>query len=147
MRCNRRKFYIRSGRRRISRDILEHIITMLCCFPLSDYRLKKTTMTKGRTMVVYGSTSDRDRVLEIGFLGTRNQSKNEFKAFFCQMWWVISFRVPFGKIHFWKTIKHAKKLAKNEEKPCSTCLKPISPRHFQNPKPRFQVPEPSLLAL
>ena len=34
----------------------------------------------------------------------------------------------------------------NEEKICSTCLNPISPRrHFQNPKPRFWVPVPSLV--
>ena len=35
-------------------------------------------------------------------------------------------------------------MAKNEEKPCSVCIKPISPRHFQNPKPRFHEPDPSL---
>ena len=31
------------------------------------------------------------------------------------------------------------------EKSGSTCLKPISPCHFQNPKPGFRVTNPSLL--
>ena len=35
-------------------------------------------------------------------------------------------------------------LKKNEEKPCSTYLKTIFPWHFQNPKPRFRLPDPSL---
>ena len=36
-------------------------------------------------------------------------------------------------------------LARNEEKPCSTCLKPIALWHFQNPNPQFRVPYPSLM--
>ena len=43
-----------------------------------------------------------------------------------------------------KIIKYGKNLAKNEEKPCSTCLKSISPWHFQTLKPGFRVPELSL---
>ena len=31
-------------------------------------------------------------------------------------------------------------MAKNEEKPCSTCLKPISPLYSRYPKIRFWVP-------
>ena len=38
---------------------------------------------------------------------------------------------------FWKIIKYAKTLTKNEGKP--------SPLHFQIPKPRFWVPDPSLI--
>ena len=48
----------------------------------------------------------------------------------------------FGMLHFEKSAN----LAKNEEMPCSTCRKPISPLHFENPKPRFRVPNtPSLI--
>ena len=36
-------------------------------------------------------------------------------------------------------------LAKNEEKSCSTCLKPISPWHFQNLKPGFWVTNPQMI--
>ena len=47
--------------------------------------------------------------------------------------------------NFEKSSNMAKIWQKNEEKPCSTCLKPISPWHFQNPKPRFWVhTDPSL---
>ena len=38
-------------------------------------------------------------------------------------------------------------MATNEEKPCSTCLKPISPQHFQNPKLSFRVSGPSLIII
>ena len=40
-----------------------------------------------------------------------------------------------------------KNLAKNEEKPCSTCHKLISPWHFQNPKPKLRVSDPSLVGI
>ena len=37
-----------------------------------------------------------------------------------------------------KVIKYASNLAKNEEKPCSTCVQPISPGYFKCPKPGFR---------
>ena len=45
---------------------------------------------------------------------------------------------------FEKSSNMPKNLAKNEERPCSTCLKPISPRHFLNSKPMFWVSDPLL---
>ena len=51
------------------------------------------------------------------------------------------FHSIFGALHFEKSST----FAKNEEKPCSTCLKFfISPRHFQKPKPRGVIPDLSL---
>ena len=40
------------------------------------------------------------------------------------------------------TLKNLQIRQKNEEKPCSTCLQPISPRarHFGYPKPEFREP-------
>ena len=51
-------------------------------------------------------------------------------------------------IYFEKSSNMPNKLAKNEEKPCPTCPNPrpfLHGRHFQNPKSRFQVPDPSLI--
>ena len=73
--------------------------------------------------------------------GTQNQPKNRFKAS-----WTHGLNMAFLRCTpLWRIIKYAKSLAKKEEKPCSTCLKPISQWHFQNPKPRFQVPDSSNL--
>ena len=46
--------------------------------------------------------------------------------------------------HFEKSSNMPKIWPKNEEKPCTTCLKSISPWHFQTLKPGFRVPELSL---
>ena len=43
----------------------------------------------------------------------------------------------------WKIIKYAKHFAKNEEKPCSSFLKPIYPRPALQ-KPKNRVPDSSL---
>ena len=74
------------------------------------------------------------------------------KAFrhFCQIFWAYliifsKFRNTYSALYFEKSSNMVQKLAKNDEKLCLTCLKPISLWHFQNPKPRFWIPDPSLL--
>ena len=65
---------------------------------------------------------------------------------FCQLsaiiiWWF--FKVPQS---LWRTPlwKKSSNMAKNEEKPCSTCLQPISPNYCRYPKSGFRVPVPPL---
>ena len=66
------------------------------------------------------------------------QVEQGFSSFLAKIFGIFD---DFSKFlqHLWHTslyeiTKYAKNLAKNEEKPCSTCLKPISPWHFQNPE-------------
>ena len=77
-----------------------------------------------------------ERVHEIWVLGTWNQPKKwvegkSNKAFlhfvpkFCHIWWFFKVPQHLQRAPLWKIIKYGKKLAKNEEKPCSTCLQPI----------------------
>ena len=53
----------------------------------------------------------------------------DFSSFFAKfLAYLIIFHsgaCSIGTVKFWKIIKYAKILAKNEEKQCSTCLKPI----------------------
>ena len=96
-------------------------------------------------------------VPEIGFSHTRNWQKNRFKAigwkngflqflsnFHHTVWWFFKGWQHLQPAPLSEIVKYAKNLANNEEKPCSTCLKPISPSHFQNRKPEFRVRDPSL---
>ena len=89
---------------------------------------------------------------------TRNQPKNGFKArwtrlffIFYQIFGIFDDFSKFQSIYqcnwFWKIIKSAKILAKNEEKPCSTCIIPISPWHCMYPNPGFRVPVLLLILL
>ena len=55
-------------------------------------------------------------------------------------WWFFKVQQHLQCTPLWKIIKYDKSLAKNEEKPCSTCIKPISLGQCGYLKPGFQVP-------
>jgi hypothetical protein len=63
-----------------------------------------------------------------------------FLHFLPNLWHIFDdfskFLSALGMLHFEKSSNNAKNLAKNEEKPRSSCLKPISSQHLQNPKHR-----------
>ena len=62
-----------------------------------------------------------------------------FSSIIWHIWRFAKFHITFGAPQFEKSSYMycicQKNLAKNSEKPCPTCLKLISPWHFQNPKP------------
>ena len=73
---------------------------------------------------------------------TGNHPKNGFKASWTRLFFIFAildafskFHSTFGALHFEKSSN----MAKNEEKPCLTCLQPISPWHWRYPKPGFRV--------
>jgi len=98
-----------------------------------------------------------ERIPEIRFSGTWNQPKSGLMSSRTRLFFIIfakfsaifddfsKFRSIFCYAPLWKIIKYGKILAKNEEKPCSTCLQPISPWHDGYPKCKFRVPIPPLL--
>ena len=80
---------------------------------------------------------------------TRNQPKNRFKArkkaFLHFLPYLMTFQSS-TTTSVRSTFKKPSNMAKNEEKPCSTYLKPISLLHFHNPKvAKFWIPDPSLM--
>ena len=82
-----------------------------------------------------------EHVPEIQFSGTRYHPKNGWNASwtrlffilctnFCHICWFFSLSEQLWCAPLWKIIKYGKNLATNDEKPSSTCLKPISPWHY-----------------
>ena len=51
-----------------------------------------------------------------------NKDFLHFLPNFCHIWWLSNVEYAKGVAELWKIIKYAKILAKNEEKPCTTCL-------------------------
>ena len=64
----------------------------------------------------------------MGLRQVEQGSSSFFAKFLAYLMIFQSFKAPLCRI-----IKYTKHLAKNEEKSRSSCLKPISPRYFQNP--------------
>ena len=88
---------------------------------------------------------------KIQFLGNENHPKDGSKvirtSIFFIFWHIFDdFCQVFQHLctSLWKIIKNGKNLTKNEEKPCSTFIQPITQGHFHNPKPNFGKPGPSL---
>ena len=95
-------------------------------------------------------------VAKIRFSGTRNQPKYGMNASWkmnrAGLFFItprifdifdefLKFRSPFGgALHFEKSTNNGKSLAKNEAKPCSTSLQPISPWYYRYLKPGFWIP-------
>ena len=84
-----------------------------------------------------------DRVTKIGFSGTRNlpkmglrKVKQGFYLFFGNFLTYLVI-IQSGAL---RNFEKSSNMPKNEEKLCPTCLNPISPRHFQSPKPAVTRP-------
>ena len=84
-----------------------------------------------------------DRLPKTWVSSTWNQSKRQVKqgiSYFSPNLMIFSkFCSNFSVLHFIKIIKYSKNLVKNEEKPCSICLQPISPRNYRYPNPGFCI--------
>ena len=96
-----------------------------------------------------------ERVPEKWFLGATRVSRKMFLRqveqgfssflpnYLVYIGWFFKFPSASSTLHFEKSSN----MAKNEVKPCSNCLKPISTWHCGHPKPGFWVPIPPLVVV